>query len=176
MSQHCQSSAVERLKFSVFPWLYLWGKGWVGSSYVCRENKWHFVLSFSACEISLVQTENIMLYWEQGTHSDNHLKIFLNQPHLPSLSYRIHVMIVFPLAGAMELPSLQISASQRLPSWSCAKLWLGTRTSLVSICWIPPRMHGELGEEGGLLSSVGELAQSSACAQEGKVTTSGLLL
>lgn len=174
MSQHCQSAAVERLKFSVFPWLYLWGKGSVGSSYVCRENKWHFVLSFAACEISLVQTENRMLSWEQGTYSDNHLKILLNQPRLPSLTYRIHIL--FPLAGAMELPSLHISSPQRLPSWSRAKQWLGTRTSLVSICWIPPRVPREAGGEGGLLSPVRELAQNSTCAQEGKVTTAGLLL
>lgn len=142
--QHCQSAAVERLKFSVFPRLYLWGKGWVGRSYVCKGNKWHFVLSFSGCEISLVQTESRMLSWEQGTCSDNHLKILPNQPHLPSLSYRIHI---FPLAGAMELLSFQISSSQRLPSWSCAEQWLGTRPSLVSMCWTPPRTHGEQGEK-----------------------------
>lgn len=96
MFQRCQSATAEMLKFSVFPWLYLWGKGWVGSSYVCRENKWHFVLSFTACEISLVQTENRMLSWEQETQSDNHLKMLINQPRVCPFSVTVF-KLCFPL-------------------------------------------------------------------------------
>lgn len=139
MFQHCQSATAEMLKFSVFPWLYRWGKGWVGSSRVCRENKWHFVLSFAACEISLVQTENKMLSWEQETQWDNHLKSLINQPCICPLGYSIQIM--FPLATAAELPSLLIALPQRSLSCGCAEPCLGTRLSLLSISWIQPRLH-----------------------------------
>lgn len=164
MFQRCQSETAEMLKFSVFPWLYLWGKGWVGSSYVCRENKWHFVLSFTACEISLAQTENRMLSWEQETQSDNHLKTLINQPRVCPFSVTVF-KLCFPLLK--RLLSLLIASPWKLLSCGCAKQWLGTRISFVYLCWIQPRLHWGMGEKVAFCHCdlPEEEAQSSSSAQ-----------
>lgn len=146
MFQHCQSAAVERLKFSVFPWLYLWGKGWGGSSYVCRDNKWHFVLSFSGCEISLVQTENRMLPWEQGAHSEQPFGN-ASKPATSTLSQlkNAHYDYAPPSRGkGVGIPSDFLPT--RMARLELCRAGLGTR-SRVSTPWIPARMFRGAGGE-----------------------------
>lgn len=98
---------------------------------------------------------------------------------LPFLSYSIQIMV--PFAKTVELLSLLIASPQRLLSCGCAKQWLGTRISFVSVSWIQPRLHWGMGGGGGLLSlTVSDLpeehAQSSGGAQGSKVTAAGLVL